>query len=400
MISSSMKIENTYYKISEIIASELSGKISSKEKEFLAKWLEKSPENLTIYTEIKKESWYKNQRELFDKFSAQEAWDRINPKITVKTKTRNIYLQIAKYAALIILLLSSGFYLKSYFSDPKDTVQLAQPLIAPGIKGAKLVLDSGEEIMLSSNNSFQLKESDGTLIEKDSGLINYANNNLSQKEIFNTIQTTRGEEFSLVLSDGTKVYLNADSKIKFPVNFIKDERNVEVAGEVFFDVAHDATHPFIVSTEKSMIQVLGTSFNIKAYANEISEITTLVKGSINIRNRYDEQSAIILKPGDQASVISDNHKIAVKQVDPAYFMAWKEGKFVFKDERLENIIRDLQRWYDFEVVFENEAVKDIRFGARIDRYTEVNTVFNIMNNTGLITSIQNENKFTFTMNEK
>jgi ferric-dicitrate binding protein FerR (iron transport regulator) len=394
-----MNQRNKYLKIAELIASEKNGNITEEEKDFLNNWLNESHENKNIYDEIKKDNWYTSNLKAIQSYNSNKAWSNVNPRIQTINKTRRLFPILFKYVAMIILLLSVGFVLKLYVLDDEFRDQLTQPIIEPGVKGAKLIMDDGKVVSLAANENFTLIEKDGTSIEKKSGLINYAKNKIkTKKEIFNTIKTEKGEEFSLELSDGTKVKLNAESEIRFPINFIKKERSVEVKGEVYFEVSPNKKRPFIVNTEKSILKVLGTSFNIRAYSDEIVNVTTLVEGSVNVRHRYDEESTVILKPGDQASIISVNHKIKVKKVDPNYYTAWTAGKFVFKNERLEDIIRDLQRWYNFEVEYSNESLRDIRLGARIDRYTNVNKIFNIIKNTRLVNINQNENKFMIEKN--
>lgn len=391
-----------YIHISRLITLSLKRIITPDERKKLKDWLNEAEENQTIFDSITRNKyWLHEQINRHAKYDITEGWDSIHKQISRKANIRKLYIKIAKYAAVFAIFAISSLVLIKTLTKESELVQVAQPLIKPGIKGAKLVMDNGEEISLSSENSFTLLEEDGTSIKKEYGTINYAKEeSVKEVELSNTIVTTRGEEFSLILSDGTKVHLNAKSKIKFPVRFIKNERMVEVSGEAYLEVAHNETTPFLVKTDKSIIRVLGTRFNLRAYPDEHSEYTTLVGGSVSIRHRYDESSELELKPGDQAQIIDVNHRIRITKVDTDYYTAWTTGKFVFRGERLESIIKDLQRWYDFEVEFEHEQAKDIRFGARIDRYSEVNTIFNIINNTGLVQAKQSGKKFTITVIEE
>ncbi len=396
-----MELTPTYLKISKLIAAEMNKTISVQEQEILNNWLTESEENQKIYEGILMTDWFADQLHATSNYDTKEAWALFDKGVQRKTSLRNLYYKLSKVAAIIVLFFSTFFILQNYLVENSQK-QAVQPLIQPGIRGAKLIMDNGEQISLTADNSFTLLEKDGTKINKEQGSINYADKHIlpeKEKEIFNTIKTSKGEEFSLTLSDGTKVYLNAQSEIKFPVRFIKNERIVELSGEAYFEVARDTEMPFKVLTGKSVVKVLGTTFNIKSYDDEYFEKTTLVEGSVSIQHRYDDASVLELKPGDQASIQDVNHRIQVQKVESGIYTAWKDGRFVFKNQSLENIIKDLKRWYDFEVEFGDEAAKDVLFGARINRYDEVNGIFNIMTQTNLVNIKQEGKKFTISVNK-
>jgi transmembrane sensor len=386
-----MERKDQYLKIARIIAGELNGTATKEDLEFLESWLNESDWNREIYGEIKEKSWYADHIKAIKKYNPDEGWNKVKGRITISSKIRLLFLPAAKYAAAVIILLSVAFFARNYLTDQEPA--FVQIPIEPGVKGARLVMDDGRIIPLTSDTIFSITEKDGTIIDKKSGVINYENNNtVSHDEVFNTLITNTGQEFALMLSDGTKVRLNAESRIRFPVAFVKSERIVEVTGEAYFEVAHDDKHPFIVKTQQSSIRVLGTAFNVRAYEDDPAEATTLVRGSVSIRRGDDTDVAVRLKPGDQATITPSAGEIKVEQVDTTYYTTWKDGKFIFRNERLEDIVRNLRRWYHFEVEYKEDQVKDIRFGARIDRYAEVNTIFNIMNNTRLVHIVQDSTK--------
>jgi len=301
-------------------------------------------------------------------------------------------------AAAALLLLVSLTYIAKNYLIPESQPSLTQTLIEPGIKGATLIMDDGTVVPLSDTNDFIVSEKDGTLIQKKAGTINYTSqvHNHSEKEIFNTIITSTGEEYTLQLSDGTQVHLNAESEIRFPVKFLKGSREVSVKGEAYFIVAKDPKHPFLAKTAKMDIRVLGTQFNVNAYENQESEKTTLVEGSLEVISTVNRYSKI-LTPGQQASV-DQTGIMQVSDVDTKLYTDWIDGKFIFVNERLEDIINKLSRWYNIEVEYADESVKDIRFGARLNRYTQVNAIFEIMNNTQIVNIVQTKNKFMIRRN--
>jgi ferric-dicitrate binding protein FerR (iron transport regulator) len=301
-------------------------------------------------------------------------------------------------AAAAILLLFSVTYIAKNYLIPERPPQLTQALIEPGIKGATLIMDDGTVVSLSDTTHFSLEEKDGTLIQKESGSINYKSQEKSktEKEIFNTIITTTGEEYTLQLSDGTQVHLNAESEIRFPVKFSKARREVSVKGEAYFVVTKDAKRPFTAKTAKMDIRVLGTQFNVNAYGEENTVRTTLVEGSLEVLSLITHNSSVI-QPGQQAS-IDETGELEINNVNTKLYTDWIDGKFIFVNERLEDIIIKLRRWYNIEVEYADESVKDIRFGARLNRYTQVNTIFEIMNNTRLVNIVQTKNKFMIRQN--
>lgn len=229
----------------------------------------------------------------------------------------------------------------------------------------------------------ELKEKDGTIIQVDSTTLNYQQTpeRTSDKLAYNKVNVPRGGEYQLTLSDGSKVQLNSMSSIRFPVQFAKDCRLVELEGEAYFEVSKTG-QPFIVKTKGMNIEVLGTTFNISAYANEEYQ-TTLVNGSVRVQT--EDGSNRILKPSEQACITPGSNQINVRNVDTAFYTSWIHGKINFKDQRLEDIMKTLARWYDMEVIYENEATKDLRFGCYINRYNEITPLVNLLEQTGRVT---------------
>ena len=221
-----------------------------------------------------------------------------------------------------------------------------------------------------------LRKIEGTHIQVDSTTLNYRlaqSTSARPKPVYNKVEIPRGGEYALVLSDGTKVHLNSMSSLRFPVAFTTGKREVELQGEAYFEVSKTG-QPFIVNVNGMQVEVLGTTFNISAYPNEEYQ-TTLVNGSVRVSAEKGE--SLILKPSQQATIVSGGNSIQVRTVDISFYTSWVKGKINFKDQRLEDIMKILSRWYDMNVVYENEGLKNIRFGCNLNRYEEILSLIHI-----------------------
>ena len=247
---------------------------------------------------------------------------------------------------------------------------LAAQQILPGGAKAILTLDNGEAVYLDGNAGKQQVQLADKLIQVDSTTLNYSSaqqRTVQAATAYNKVEIPQGGEYVLVLNDGTKVHLNSMSSLRFPVAFGSGRREVELAGEAYFEVSKTG-QPFIVSAQGMQIEVLGTTFNISAYPGEEYR-TTLVSGSVKVEAGGGE--SLILKPSQQASLMPGSGDIQVRTVDTAFFTSWVKGKINFKDQRLEDIMKILSRWYNIEVNYSNETLKNKRFGCYVNRYEEI-----------------------------
>lgn len=187
------------------------------------------------------------------------------------------------------------------------------------------------------------------------------------------LDVPRGREFKIVLEDSTEVWLNSDSQLRYPVSFADNERRVSVTGEVYMSVKKDASRPFYVESSGQEVRVYGTTFNIKAYPDERYVYITLETGSIALRQLSGEGGELILSPGNQAVYDPAESKVDMKTVNPDKISSWHQGRFVFEEQPLGNILRDMSRWYDFEFKFEDEGIENLVFMGTIPRYTDFKT---------------------------
>ena len=373
---------NQHFYIARLIARYLSDEIGEEEQAELTRWRDESPENERQFQEICKEENIKQNMQKRQTFHAEDGWEGVQRKIQ-RHRFRHRILNICKYAAIFIfpVAIATVAIYKSG-NEPQPLSQVEEQIV-PGGKKAVLILDNGEAIDLKSTSGVELKEKDGTVIQVDSTVLNYqqAPARTSEKLAYNKVNVPRGGEYQLMLSDGSKVQLNSMSSIRFPVQFAQDCRLVELEGEAYFEVSKTG-QPFIVQTKGMKIEVLGTTFNISAYANEEYQ-TTLVSGSVKVQT--ENGSNRILKPSEQACITPGSNQINVRNVDTAFYTSWIHGKINFKDQRLDDIMKTLARWYDMDVVYENEATKELRFGCYVNRYNEITPLVKLLEQTGRVT---------------
>ena len=373
---------NQHFYIARLIARYLSDEIGEEEQAELTRWRDESPENERLFQEICKEENIKQNMQKRQTFHTEDGWEGVQRKIQ-RHRFRHRILNICKYAAIFIfpVAIATVAIYKSG-NEPQPLSQVEEQIV-PGGKKAVLILDNGEAIDLKSTSGVELKEKDGTVIQVDSTVLNYqqAPARTSEKLAYNKVNVPRGGEYQLMLSDGSKVQLNSMSSIRFPVQFAQDCRLVELEGEAYFEVSKTG-QPFIVQTKGMKIEVLGTTFNISAYANEEYQ-TTLVSGSVKVQT--ENGSNRILKPSEQACITPGSNQINVRNVDTAFYTSWIHGKINFKDQRLDDIMKTLARWYDMDVVYENEATKELRFGCYVNRYNEITPLVKLLEQTGRVT---------------
>lgn len=373
---------NQHFYIARLIARYLSDEIGEEEQAELTRWRDESPENERLFQEICKEENIKQNMQKRQTFHAEDGWEGVQRKIQ-RHRFRHRILNICKYAAIFIfpVAIATVAIYKSG-NEPQPLSQVEEQIVPSG-KKAVLILDNGEAIDLKSTSGVELKEKDGTVIQVDSTVLNYqqAPARTSEKLAYNKVNVPRGGEYQLMLSDGSKVQLNSMSSIRFPVQFAQDCRLVELEGEAYFEVSKTG-QPFIVQTKGMKIEVLGTTFNISAYANEEYQ-TTLVSGSVKVQT--ENGSNRILKPSEQACITPGSNQINVRNVDTAFYTSWIHGKINFKDQRLDDIMKTLARWYDMDVVYENEATKELRFGCYVNRYNEITPLVKLLEQTGRVT---------------
>lgn len=296
-------------------------------------------------------------------------------------------------AAVLLLMLGAGVYFTMRPKPNKtavisnDNISSAETaVLQPGTNGAVLTLGDGKQIVLDSAGNGLLAMQGNTVVVNNNGSIMYNDATGDTKEtIYNTLKTPRGKQYRLELPDGTRVWLNAASSIRFPTSFSNDIRRVEITGEAYFEVAHidrksNSPLPFVVAFSSPTgasgeVQVLGTHFNVNAYEDEESTKVTLLEGSVKVAAVGNRQSAI-LKPGEQSVFIADS-RFTIHEVDVEPAVAWKNGYFSFSETDMATLMRQIARWYDVEIEYAG-PIPDRKFGGEISRNSNAEQVLKIM----------------------
>lgn len=286
-------------------------------------------------------------------------------------------------AAAILLLIASGFYYLTNQKAKNAVVKNAQPRSQhdrlPGGNRAVLTLADGSHILLDSASNGKLAQQGGTqIIKKTNGQLLYSSSGDSTAPVaFNLLQTPRGGQYNIILPDGSKVWLNAASSLKYPVVFRGNERRVEITGEAYFEIAKDPSRPFRVQVNQMEVEVLGTHFNINAYTDEDAIRTTLLEGRVKLiaggENNY-------LQPGQQAQLKPAGEMKIVNDADLEETVAWKEGNFQFEGSDIKTVMRQLARWYDLEVSYKGSISK--HFIGSISRSVKLSQVLSMLQRTG------------------
>ena len=358
--------------ISELITKHLIGKLSVEEKRTLDSWLEE-PYNRLQFDKITDAESFLNKFEKYEKYDTKKIWNKFE-----KSKRKSIRVWLA-YAAVTLIPLCIGALILEMSSFKKSENYL--------LSLNKEI--SSDEIMLSTNNgSYVLGKSDTTLlidnINVETGLeqLSYSSkkkSDLPQKLVYNTLQTPKGVKYKVVLSDGTEVWLNSETKFRYPVEFVANNREVFVEeGEAFFDVSTNKKKPFVVNFNDKKIQVLGTEFNLKSYNNEEVDLITLLEGSIKL---LTENNNIELLPNQQAVVRKANDKMQIKSVEGSFYTAWKDNVYLYKNQPLSTIVSDLERDFDIRVFYKSQNLKNEKFSLKISRKIPFEAIFSAIEKT-------------------
>ena len=340
-------------------------------REEVKAWLEESEGNKEYFREFQRVylefQWGVYAREVKSDFNL------LRKKLR-KRSSLQVWYGVA--AAVVILLSVGGILLWNSGEIEEKPVQVAKKVtIQPGKSQAILVLSSGEEVAMG-NVSRQLEEKDGTsVVVSETGRISYQSaegkggTTKDTARVMNRLVIPRGGEFNLTLSDGTRVWLNAETELRYPVQFNGKERVVYLKGEAYFEVSKNKEKPFLVQVDDMSVKVYGTAFNVNTY-NKIE--TVLVTGSVSMNQGGKE---VLLKPNQKGVFDQVSGKITVEDVDVLAYVSWKNGDFIFRNESLNSIMDKLSRWYGLEVLYQDAGLQDVRLSGNLKRYKDVRELF-------------------------
>ena len=382
IVSKIWKMENLEkgIEVSRLIVKYLQGCISPEEKVMLDKRLEESSENREIYHRVQGRVNREERQRIIRKLNKRAAWERVDRN--TKKYRHPILRRCMKYAATIVLplfMVGVGFYL---IRDKEEIHPVAEMVkISPGVTKAELVLADGHKVVLGTETIDSLVSEEGVNIVKDGNGVSYLGNKEEGDLAYNIMRVPRGGEFKVRLQDGTLVYMNSETELKYPVRFVGKERRVYLSGEAYFEVQRDTTKPFIVVMNGNEVRVLGTEFNVRSYEDEKCQFTTLVAGKVLLTTH--DHRCIELLPNEQG-IVDPQGDIRKEQVDVALYTAWKDGNFVFRKQSLEHIMEIVERWYDLKVTFEDEWCKQVSFSGNVERYDDFSKLAEMLEATGSV----------------
>ena len=366
----------------------LLGDITKEERQELEDWCEEAPRNRKLFEQICQEDLFSKERYVYEKIHDTKAFSVFEKRVR-KVSSRSIG-NWWKYAAVLLFpILVVGSWKLMHETEQVSIVASSVAPIQPGCSQAVLVLDDGRKVFLKEEEEGVISEDKEITVtgEKDR-LVYTSSEGKNVDEIrFNELEVPRGGEYKVRLADGTLVYLNSATRMKYPVKFDEKERKVYLSGEAYFEVAKDPERPFFVEMEGVEVRVYGTSFNVNTHQKGNIQ-TVLVKGSIGVKVLSSGMESVI-RPGQMAEFKQGNTKVDVKDVNVAVYTDWKDGIFRFENQRLEDILAVLSNWYDMNVFYQTVSVKELHFSGYMERYKDVSVILEAITlSTGVTFSIQ------------
>jgi Fe2+-dicitrate sensor, membrane component len=368
-----MGIEYPDKELAIIILKSAYASLTQEEQDKLSAWLNASEANQAKYRELIDSEQLRQKMAHYARRNENEAlhFQTILQSVNKKTRVYPIhFFRKYRWAVAIIVFMAAGAWWLTRNNVQKNSLAVTneppKPIV-PGTTGAILILDDGSQLVLDSMGNGIVATQEGAQIQLKDGQLAYDETNAGKENlVYNTLATPKGREFKIVLPDGTNAWLNSGSSIRYPIHFHSKERLVYITGEVYFEVAHNKSAPFLVKIntpagDAGTVEVLGTHFNINAYENVYR--TTLLEGSVKVRTATDRE--LLLRPNQQAIATPTSLSID-RSPDIDKVMAWRRGFFNFDNVGLQEVMQQLARWYDIEVAYQG-AVPDITFAGELSR---------------------------------
>lgn len=352
-----------------ILVRGMSGELSEEEKVLFDRWM--ADRKHREYYERMVAEW---NEDVVHETNMPGVMSRLDSMLKKQKRQRRLTLRrkwLGWSAAAVLLLGIGGMFMTRDRVVEKEKVAVAE--ITPGESKAILVLADGTNVNLDKTTDTAQLAIGGAEIIRNEGKVTFTGDEKAGELAYNTVIIPKGGEYHVVLGDKSEIWLNADSKLKFPVNFKGGERRVILSGEAYFKVAHDAEHPFVVETDLGDVKVYGTEFNVKRYTEEKKIRTTLVEGSVGFCKKDDKENYIKIEPGFQISY-ENGEDVVVREVKIDNEIAWKGKQFRFERCPLDEIMRDVMRWYDVEITFDDDALTTLYFTGTLNRYAEIESL--------------------------
>lgn len=358
-----LEYDNNY--IRRLIQLDLVGGLSPEEKGKLENWIDESEEHRLLFYKIKKQLSV-NEIRNYLQTDVEDAWKKVREKTfgapPVRPRIRPKWLKYAAVVLPVLLSITLWYTWKEEMKNKQATVARLNPV---------LTLDNGEKYQLDPEEQTEIYVNEEVKAYQAGGGLIYDTTARQEENKYNRIEVPRGSEYWIVLPDGTRVWLNAATELKYPVAFHAKERRVYLKGEAYFEVAPDKNRPFYVETEEVKVRVLGTVFDVNTHYTR-GVRTVLVEGAVALE--WGDQKEIRMKPGELADFDRTTTEVTLKEVDVTSYISWKEGYFVFEDEPLEEIMHTLSLWYDKEFLFVGKRSRALHFSGHIKRYERIETI--------------------------
>lgn len=385
-----------FLKISRLIRRYILNESSPEEIRELTQWLAKDESNKELFIKLANGEYISEHLALLEEVDVTKAWERFQHSIN-RPENKSVRFRWFYYAAAIfvgIISTISLFLTTRHQKNHPDTGIIAymgtnslfhNDVAAPSGKTAILTLANGKKVSLGQYAQLRLRESDSTLLDNDSNVLTYYHPGGSNREkvLYNKLETPAGSTYHLALSDGTQIWLNAGSSVRFPTAFHGIERNVYLTGEAYFEVNSDPTHPFLVETPGGMaVNVLGTHFDVMAYGNENKSMASLLQGKIRVRSTNPATSSCDLQVGQAGIYNHHTGQLTMRSVDTSMVVAWRKGLFMFENNRLSDVMNQLSRWYDIAVEYKSDRVRTMHFTGVVSRQENLSKVLEMLQLTG------------------
>ena len=367
--------------IHELLLAYLQDDISEEEMIRLQGWLDENERHRKLLDELRDKEVLQQEIGAYASFDTSRRWIQLKEEMDKTSRKRRLLLRVWKSVAAVFVVAVAGGLLYWQITDSARPVeeQVLVAQIRPGETQAVLITGKGQQLLLQGlkDTCLDITGNETLKISKD-GSLEYSLSALSRMPEWHTLQVPRGGEYKIVLDDGTEIWLNSASELKYPAHFVGNERRVCLVGEAYFQVARNEAAPFIVETRDMDVKVLGTSFNVSAYEDEENSHATLVEGRVEVDDKVNGEK-VTLTPGEQA--LLQGKEMVVREVNTKLYSMWRLDRFTFASEDMEGVIRKLSRWYNVNFFFSNSSMKQKRFTGSLPKYSDISQVLKMIEMT-------------------
>ena len=367
--------------IHELLLAYLRDDISEEEMIRLQGWLDENERHRELLDELRDKEVLQQEIGAYASFDTSRRWIQLKEEMDKTSRKRRSLLRVWKSVAAVFVAAVAGGLLYWQTTDSARPVeeQVLGAQIRPGETQAVLITGKGQQLLLQGlkDTCLDIMGNETLKISKD-GSLEYSLSALSRMPEWHTLQVPRGGEYKIVLDDGTEIWLNSASELKYPAHFVGHERRVCLVGEAYFQVARNEAAPFIVETRDMDVKVLGTSFNVSAYEDEENSHATLVEGRVEVDDKINGEK-VTLTPGKQA--LLQGKEMVVREVNTKLYSMWRLDRFTFASEDMEGVIRKLSRWYNVNFFFSNSSMKQKCFTGSLPKYSDISQVLKMIEMT-------------------